>query len=105
MFDGKCEKFELFQDLFQTSLEIHNQLTEDDRINYFYSLMRGVALQTFEIINGLVRENLTEILAVARRKCLKPQSMATAKHKFQKFVFNPANQKLVDLLDELQKLA
>ena len=31
--------------------------------------------------------------------------MAAAKHKFQKFVFNPANQKLVDFLDELQKLA
>ena len=31
--------------------------------------------------------------------------MATAKHKFQKLVFNPANQKLVDFLEELQKLA
>ena len=31
--------------------------------------------------------------------------MATAKPKFQKLVFNPANQKLVDFLDELQKLA
>ena len=31
--------------------------------------------------------------------------MATAKHKFQKRVFNPAKQKLVDFLDELQKLA
>ena len=31
--------------------------------------------------------------------------MATAKHKFEKFVFNPANQKLIDFLDELQKLA
>ena len=30
--------------------------------------------------------------------------MATAKHKFQKLVFNPANQKLVDFHDELQKL-
>ena len=28
--------------------------------------------------------------------------MATVKHKFQKLVFNPANQKLVDFLDELQ---
>ena len=27
-FDGKSEKFELFEDLFQTSLKIHNQLTE-----------------------------------------------------------------------------
>ena len=31
--------------------------------------------------------------------------MATAKQKFQKLIFNPANQKLVDFLDELQKLA
>ena len=30
-FDEKTEKFELFEDLFQTSLKIHNQLTEDDK--------------------------------------------------------------------------
>ena len=30
--------------------------------------------------------------------------MATAKLKFQKLIFNPANQKLVDFLDELRKL-
>ena len=104
-FDGKTEKFELFEDLFQTSLKIHNQLTEDDRINYFHSLMRGDALQTFKNINGPTRENLEEILAVFRRNYVKPQSMATVKHKFQKLVFNPANPKLLDLLDELRKLA
>ena len=104
-FDGKTEKFELFEDLSQTSLKIHNQLTEDDRINYFHSLMKGDALQTFKNNNGPTRENLEEILAVLRRKYVKPQSMATAKHKFQKHVFKPANQKLVDFLDELQRLA
>ena len=67
--------------------------------------MTGDALQTFKNINGPTRENLGEILAVFRRKYVKPQSMATAKDKFQKLVFNPANQKLVDFLDELQKLA
>ena len=101
-FDGKSEKFELFEDLFQTSLKIHNELTESDGINYFHCLMRGDALQTFKNINGPSRENPGEILAVFRRK---PQSMETAKHKVQKLVFNPANQKLVDFLDELQKLA
>ena len=49
-FDGKSKKFELFDDLFQTSLKIHNQLTEEDKINYFHSLMRGDALQTFKNI-------------------------------------------------------
>ena len=104
-FDGKSEKFELYEDLFQTSLKIHNQLTEEDKINYFHSLMRGDALQTFKNISSPNRENLTEILTVFRRKYVKPQSMATAKHKFQQLVFNPANQKLIDFLDELQKLA
>ena len=104
-FDGKSEKFELFEDLFQTSLKIHNQLTEEDKINYFHSLMRGDALQTFKNITSPNRENLGEILTVFRRKYVKPQSMATAKHKFQRLVFNPANQKLIDFLDELQKLA
>ena len=104
-FDGKSEKFKFFEDLSQTSLKIHNQLTEEDKINYFHSLMRGDALQRFKNINGPTRENLGEILAVFRRKYVKLQSMATAKHKFQILVFNPANQKLVDFLDELQKLA
>ena len=104
-FDGKSEKIELFEDLFQTSFKVHNQLTEDDKINYFISLMKGDALQTIENLNGPTRQNLREILAVFRRKYVKPQSIATAKHKFQKLVFNPANQILVDFLDEPQKLA
>ena len=104
-FDGKSEKFELFEDLFQTSLKINNQLTEEDKIYYFHSLMRGEALQTFKNITTPNRENLGEILTVFRRKYVKHQSMATAKHKFERLVFSPANQKLTDFLDELQKLA
>ena len=66
--------------------------------------MKGDAFQNFKNINGPTRENFAEILAVFRRIYVKPQSMATTKHKFQKLVFNPANQKLVDFLEELQKL-
>ena len=104
-FDGKSEKFKLFEDLFQTSLKIHKQLTEEDRINYFHSVMRGDGLQTFKNITSPNRVNLGGSLIVFRRKNVKPQSMATAKHKFQRLVFNPAIQKLIDFIDELQKLA
>ena len=104
-FDGKSEKFELFEDLFRTSSKNHNQLTEEDKIYCFHTLMRGDALQTFENIGSPNGENLTEILTVFRRKYVKPQSMATAKHKFQQIVFNPANQNLIDFSDELRKLA
>ena len=67
-------------------------------------LIREYALQTLKNIIGPTRENLAEILAVFQRKCVKTQSMAISKHKFRKLVFNPANQKLVDFLEELLKL-
>ena len=104
-FDGKSDKFKLFEDLFRTSLKNHNQLTQEEKINYFHSLMRGDALQTFKNITSPNRVNLGEILTVFLRKYVKRQSMATAKHKFQRLVFNPANQNVIDFLDELQKLA
>ena len=66
--------------------------------------MKGDAIQAFKNINAPTRGKLREILALFRRKYVKPQSMATAKYKLQKPVFNPVNQKLVAFLDELQKL-
>ena len=62
--DGKSENLELFEDLFQTALKIHNHLTEEDKKNYFHSLMRGDDLQAFKNITSPNRENLGEILIV-----------------------------------------
>ena len=66
--------------------------------------MRGDDRRTFKNITSPNSEILGEILTVFRRKYVKPQSMDTAKHKFQRLVFNPANHKLIDFLDQLQKL-
>ena len=60
-FNGKSEKFELFGDLFQTSLKIHNELTEEDKISYFHSLRHGGALQISKNITIPKRESLGEI--------------------------------------------
>ena len=103
-FDGKSEKFELLENPFQTSLKIHNQLTEEDKMNFFHSVMRGDALQTFKNItslNSFNGENLGEILSVFRGKYVKLQSMATAKHKIHRLVFNQVNHKVIDFLEEL----
>ena len=89
--EGKSENLELFEDLFQTSLKILNQLTEEDKINYFHSVMRGDALQAFKNISSPLRGNLAEIQAVFRRKYLKSLSRATATHKFQQLVLKAAN--------------
>ena len=89
----------------ETILTFQNQLTEEDKIIYFHALMLGDALKTLQNITSPNREILGEFLTVFRRKNVKPQSMALAKHKFQRLVFNPAKQKLTDFLDQHQKLA
>ena len=93
-FDGKSEKFELFEDFFQTNLKNHNKLTEDDKINYFHFLKRGDALETFKNFENPARENFGENLTVFRRKNVKPQPIATSKHNIQKFVFQSGQWKV-----------
>ena len=85
-FDGKSKKFELFEDLFHT---MQSDMTETMKINHFHSLLRKTALQTFRNINSANRQTLEDILAVFRRKYVKPESQATAKHKWHKLVFDP----------------
>ena len=103
-FEGKLEKFALFGEIFQLNRIFQNHLTGEGRMDYFVSPMRADALQTIKNVSNPTRENLRELLAVFRGIDVKHQSMTTAKPRFQKLVFNPANQIMADLLIELQKL-
>ena len=80
-FDGKSEKFELFEDLFHSMIKMQPDMTETMKINHFYSLLRKNELKTFRNINSANRQTLEDILVVFRRKYFKPESQATAKHK------------------------
>ena len=102
-FDGKSEKFELFEDLFHTMIKMQPEMTETMKINHFHSLLRKNALQTFRNISTANRQTLEDVLAVFRRKYVKPESQATAKHKWHKLVFDPNTMKLPDFLEELNQ--
>ena len=49
-FDGKNEKFELFEDLFHTMIKMQPEMSEQIKINHFHSLLKKNALQTFRNI-------------------------------------------------------
>ena len=100
---ANVEKFELFEDLFHTMIKMQSDMTEAMKINHFHSLLRKNALQTFRNINSANRQTLEDILAVFRRKYVKPESQATAKHKWRKLVFDPNTMKLPDFLEELNQ--
>ena len=102
-FDGKSEKFELFEDLFHTMIKMQPDMTEAMKINHFHSLLRKNALQTFRNINTANRQTLEAILAVFRRKYVKLESQATAKHEWHRLVFDPNTMKLPDFLEELNQ--
>ena len=75
-FDSKSEMFELFEDLFHTMIKMQPDMTETMKINHFHSLLRKNALQSFRNINSSNRQTLEDILAVFRRKYVKPESQA-----------------------------
>ena len=102
-FDGKSEKFELFEDLFHTMIKMQPEMTEQMKINHFHSLLTKNALQTFKNINSTNRQTLEDVLVIFRRKYVKPESQATAKHKGHRLFFDLNTMKLPDFLEELNQ--
>ena len=105
IFDGKNEKFELFEDLFQTMLKMQPEMTEAKKINHFHPHLRKEALQTFRKISALNKKTHNDVLIVFRRKYVTPESQATAKHKWHKLTFDSNTKSLPDFLEELNKCA
>ena len=107
-FNGKLEKnekFEYFGDLFHTTLKMQPHLREEMKINHFHAHLRGLALKTFKNIQRTPSTTLQDILVVFRRKYVKPESSASAKHRFNRLMFQHENQKLPDFLEDLQESA
>ena len=105
IFDGKNEKFEFFEDLFHTMLKMQPEMTKAMKNNHFHAHLRKEALQTFRKISELNKKNLDEVLFVFRRKYVKPESQATAKHKWHKLIIDPNTKSLLDFLKELNECA
>ena len=75
------------------------------KINHFHAHLRGLALKTFKNIQRTPTTTLEDILKVFHRKYVKPESSASAKHRFHRLTFDPENQKLPDFLEDLQESA
>ena len=75
-FDGRYEKFEVFEDLFHTMMRIQPDMTETMKITHFHSLLRKNRLRIFRKISSANRQALEDILAVFCRKFVKFESQA-----------------------------
>ena len=82
-----------------------SEMTEAMKINHFHAHLRKEALQTFRNISAVNKKTLDDVLIVFRRKYVKPESQATAKHKWHKLTFDPNTKSLPDFLEELNECA
>ena len=103
IFDGKNKKFELFEDLFHTMLKMQPEMTEAMKLNHFHAHLRKEAPLTFENTSASNKKTLDDVLIVFRRKYVKSESQATAKHKWHKLTFDPNTKSLPDFLKELNE--
>ena len=102
-FDGRTEKFESCENLFQTMIKMQHVMREQMKFNHFHSLLRKGALQTFRNINSTNRQTLEHVLVIFRQKYVKPKSQATSKHKWQRLIFDPNTTKVPDFLEVLDQ--
>ena len=105
VFDGKSEKFELFEDLFRNIIKMYPHLTEIQKINYFHSLLRGNALQPYCNLDDTKKDNLEEVIMAFKRRFGDFKSSAKARCEWDALHFDPTKQKLHEFLDPLQKTA
>ena len=105
IFDGKIEKFDLFEDLFHTMLKMQPEMTEAMKYNYFNAHLRREAVQTFKNISATNKKTLDDVRIVFRRKNIKPESQATAKHKWHKLTFDPNTKSLPDFVEKINECA
>ena len=73
------------------------------KINHSHSLLRKGALQTFRNINSLNHQTLVDVLIIFRRRCVKPESQATAKQNWHSLIFDPNTTQLPDFLEDLNQ--
>ena len=81
------------------------EMTEAMKSNHFHAHLRKEALQTSRTISASRKKTLDVVQIVFRRKYIKPESQATAKHKLHKLTFDPNTKSLSDFLEELNQCA
>ena len=64
IFDGKNEKFELFENLFHKMLKMQPEMTEPIKINHFHAPLQKEALQTFRNLSSSNKKTLDDVLIV-----------------------------------------
>ena len=100
VFAGKNEEIELFDNIFQTFVNMQPEMSKAMKNYHFHSHLRKKADQTFRIKKASNKPTLEDELNNFRPKYVRQQSQATTKQNWHKLTFNPNSKTLTEIHEE-----
>ena len=83
LFKGNREKYNEFEHLLLNHLRQHvHKLTEEQKVNYFQSLLRDDAIEFWQTLTITLETTLRDILAAFKKKYAKEELTEVSKFKF-----------------------
>ena len=106
LFKGNREKYNEFEHLLLNHLRPHmNRLTEEQKLNYFQSLLRDEAIEFWQTLQITTMTTLTEILQAFKKEYAKDDLKEVSKFKFDQLRYDPSTETFNDFLNKFKKIA
>ena len=106
LFKGNREKYNEFEHLLLNPLRPHmNRLTEEQKLNYFQSLLRDEAIEFWQTLQITTMTTLIDILQAFKKEYAKDDLKEVSKFKFEQLRYDPTTESFNDFLNKFKKTA
>ena len=105
-FRGIKDKYNEFEHLLLNHFRpIANKITEEDKIHFFQSLLRGEAIDFWQTITISSTTTLQDVLQLFREEFAKEDMREVARYNWNEAKYDPTTQTFGDFLKDLKKIA
>ena len=106
LFRGNRDKYNEFEHLLKNHLRPHmNKLTEEQKLNYFQSLLRDEAIEFWQTLKITTETTLHNVLQAFNKEYAKEDLREVSKYKFDQMRYDPTKESFADFLTKYKKLA
>ena len=106
LFRGNREKYNEFEHLLKNHLRPHmNKLTEEQKLNYFQSLLRDEAIEFWQTLKITTETTLQDVLQAFTKEYAKEDLKEVSKYKIDQMRYDPTKESFADFLTRYKKLA
>ena len=106
LFKGNRDKYNEFEHLLLNHLRPHaHKLTEEQKLNYFQSLLRDDAIEFWQTLTITTETTLRDILTAFKKEYAKEELSEVSKFKFDQLRYDPATESFSTFLANYKKIA